>query len=667
MSHLLNLPSKLLARTFFNVDSSSFKSLHHSCRFISQLATDQLFKTVHLQPSKTSQNGLQEILNNPNLRRIPRKIYIDTVDESLNYDDEEEQKWPQGWDNLVPQVKELPRLNAAVLCFDKGFTSDSEDEDYPHYTDFPQTPQFRFHAMHKLFSLLESLRHPIQDLGIRNLQADNPKDPKTLAKMGKVLSGLLSLRLSITSETNDAAPEHDLEYPEIRKFFKELPSTWLSPAAPSLQHLSLCSREYSGFYPDLDLTNLFFPRLKTLSLGNFCFFHDGQIDWILKHGDTLEEIYFDDCAILYDFGMMEENVDACALPRDTLVRREGDESLYGSFEKRWHHIFDLFAEKLPKLRHFRIGRSDWSPDIPFEQERDIKVGLYYNRYMCCYDGWGPSSYMEGEDPKELAKLENEWRPSPECDDEDRAALRKLLAKLGQSVQESYSNGHPGGRIVFHFGGKRITVTKDTLLNQIRPTVYRLELEEPHFGLPGTVIVKQQKDEQEAEFCAEISAYKKLQELQGTVLPTLFGEGSFNGRPALILSEIKGITLREFAKLGETSIEENTLRCCLENAFQELYKYGAEHFDLNLGNFLVCDNVQVVIIDLEEIEFPDRQKAWENSVNLGSVNYLMSRFRDVRYPRRAPSPVLYSMPHTGASDDRSGSEMTGPCYSMELMS
>ncbi|KAJ5941959.1 hypothetical protein N7516_002127 [Penicillium verrucosum] len=299
--------------------------------------------------------------------------------------------------------------------------------------------------MHELFSLLESLRHPIQDLGIRNLQADNPKDPKTLAKMGKVLLGLLSLRLSIASETNDAAPEHDLEYPEIRKFFKELPSTWLSPAAPSLQHLSLCSREYSGFYPHLDLSNLFFPRLKTLSLGNFCFFYDGQIDWILKHGDTLEEIYFDDCAILYDFCMMEENVDACALPRDTLVRREGGESLYGSFEKRWHHIFDLFAEKLPKLRHFRIGRSNWYPDIPFEQERDIKVGLYYNRYMCCYDGYGPSPYMEGEDPKELANLE--WRPSPECDDEDRAALRKLLAKLGQSVQESYSNRHCGGRIV----------------------------------------------------------------------------------------------------------------------------------------------------------------------------------------------------------------------------
>lgn len=146
---------------------------------------------------------------------------------------------------------------------------------------------------------------------------------------------------------------------------------------------------------------------------------------------------------------MEENVDACALSKDTLVRREGDDSLYGSFETRWHHIFDLFAEKLPKLRHFRIGRSNWDFDIPFEQEKDIKVGLYYNRYMCCYDGYGPSPYMEGENPEYIADLETAWRPLPECDDEDRTALRKLLAKLGQSVQENYPKRYSdrGGPIV----------------------------------------------------------------------------------------------------------------------------------------------------------------------------------------------------------------------------
>ncbi|KAJ5204949.1 uncharacterized protein N7498_005828 [Penicillium cinerascens] len=104
-----------------------------------------------------------------------------------------------------------------------------------------------------------------------------------------------------------------------------------------------------------------------------------------------------------------------------------------------------------------------------------------------------------------------------------------------------------------FGDKRINVKKDELLNQLRPTVYRLELEEPRLGLPATVIVKQEKPKREAEFRDEIFAYKRLRELQGTVIPTLFGQGSFNGRPALILSEIGGITLRDLAKLDESSV------------------------------------------------------------------------------------------------------------------
>lgn len=121
----------------------------------------------------------------------------------------------------------------------------------------------------------------------------------------------------------------------------------------------------------------------------------------------------------------------------------------------------------------------------------------------------------------------------------------------------------------------------------------------------------------------------------------FGEGSFNRRQALILSEIEGITLRELAKQVESNIEEETLELSLENAFGESYKLGAEHYDLNLGNFLFCANGQVVVIDLGDIEFHDRQQAWELSLSMGYAYYLMSRFRDVRYPRRPPSPVLYS--------------------------
>ncbi|KAF9250207.1 hypothetical protein CBS147333_7622 [Penicillium roqueforti] len=65
----------------------------------------------------------------------------------------------------------------------------------------------------------------------------------------------------------------------------------------------------------------------------------------------------------------------------------------------------------------------------------------------------------------------------------------------------------------------------------------------------------------------------------------FGEGSFNRRQALILSEIEGITLRELAKQVESNIEEETLELSLENAFGESYKLGAEHYDLNLDSKL----------------------------------------------------------------------------------
>jgi hypothetical protein len=65
--------------------------------------------------------------------------------------------------------------------------------------------------MDAFFLLLTSLQNPVLDLGIRNLQVDNPRDPETLANMAKALRGLRSLCLSIISEHNEAAPEHDLE------------------------------------------------------------------------------------------------------------------------------------------------------------------------------------------------------------------------------------------------------------------------------------------------------------------------------------------------------------------------------------------------------------------------------------------------------------------------
>jgi hypothetical protein len=76
------------------------------------------------------------------------------------------------------------------------------------------------------------------------------------------------------------------------------------------------------------------------------------------------------------------------------------------------------------------------------------------------------------------------------------------------------------------------VKKNKLLDVRRPTVYRLELEEPRHGLPEIVIVKQEKSERSDEFRKEINAYNRLPQLQGNLIPILFWSRLFQRVPGL---------------------------------------------------------------------------------------------------------------------------------------
>ncbi|KAJ5517746.1 hypothetical protein N7453_000168 [Penicillium expansum] len=116
-------------------------------------------------------------------------------------------------------------------------------------------------------------------------------------------------------------------------------------------------------------------------------------------------------------------------------------------------------------------------------------------------------------------------------------------------------------------------------------------------------------------------------LQGTLIPTLFGQGSFNGRPALVLSEIDGITLRQLAKANVH--EKRSWRLNLRKLLRQ-YMSTKLSFGTNLGNFLFRSN--------RELNSPNTCGDWERSVNSGGVGYLMSRFRYMRNPGRSPSPI-----------------------------
>ncbi|KAJ5637466.1 hypothetical protein N7490_007345 [Penicillium lividum] len=221
--------------------------------------------------------------------------------------------------------------------------------------------------------------------------------------------------------------------------------------------------------------------------------------------------------------------------------------------------------------------------------------------------------------------------------------------------------------MFFLNGQPITMEYAKQLHPHRKPVHRLGLESGLFRstIPPsdkTVIVKQRKDGWEKEFGHEEQAYQKLVKLQGIAIPKLYGRGFFNGYPALMLSHVAGTTLYDLAR-NETYIEDRILEKELKGALRQLYEHGAEHWDRKLDNFMFCDNGKVMVVDLEEIQFPSKRGAWEDSVNLGGVHCLMSDFRDIRKPNRPSSPISF---WTTRPDDKGALGTAGPSDPAQLI-
>lgn len=203
--------------------------------------------------------------------------------------------------------------------------------------------------------------------------------------------------------------------------------------------------------------------------------------------------------------------------------------------------------------------------------------------------------------------------------------------------------------MFYLEGQLITAKNTKQLDPRRIYVHRLELESSSFrhNIPSsvkTVLVKQQKDGWEDEFWLEKEVYERLNENQGIMILRLSGQGTFHGIPCLILSDIAGITLHDLAH-NRTEFQEITFQL-LENRLTEslrnLYEYGAENWDQKLDNFLFCDynDNKVMIVDLEEVSFPDQIGDWETNVNLGGVGGLIDDIKGIRDQNYKPSPVRF---------------------------
>ncbi|KAJ6096855.1 hypothetical protein N7486_007601 [Penicillium sp. IBT 16267x] len=192
-----------------------------------------------------------------------------------------------------------------------------------------------------------------------------------------------------------------------------------------------------------------------------------------------------------------------------------------------------------------------------------------------------------------------------------------------------------------------------IVEQVHPRreVYRLKLERNQdlHGLPIVVILKKIKNEWEDEFQQEIKAYEELKSLQGLVIPTFFGQGTFDDCPVLILSEVAGRTLLDVSRRA-SDISTDELRYQLEKAMKALHSYGAEYLNQRLDDFFLCDTGAIMVVDLEQVEFPLALEDWKDSVNYGGVGFLLYLFNDIREWKSRPSPGDFQLAESNTLRD-----------------
>ena len=128
-----------------------------------------------------------------------------------------------------------------------------------------------------------------------------------------------------------------------------------------------------------------------------------------------------------------------------------------------------------------------------------------------------------------------------------------------------------------------------------------------------------------------------------MIPIFYGRGEFDGIAAFVLSEVHGIKIDVLVRSPDCKVSEDLLKTYLENVFGEFSKYSALYRDQKLDNFLLCDEGKVMVVDLEQVEFPAQRRDWHHFINKEGARYLMGDLAYIQRPKRESSPLALWMP------------------------
>jgi hypothetical protein len=440
---MLHIPVELRRHCieFLTHDTETLKTVRLSCKDLSTLASQTLFRTAILNHNEKSPDNFKR-LTNSSLNDLVRHVIINTrghwsTDDPGVQGPTLECEIVDSFVEAIELLSQVEKLEEVELKFSAECQASFWDN------RVAETKHFRERILVPFFGALAKADN-VESLTIKNLQDDMSKEVFESEDFKAVRGRLKKLHLQIATESNDAGPEYDIEMADATGgFTQSLPNYWLKPMTTQLTHLTLWSTECLwGIWPFMDLRKIpTFSRLKSLYLGNLTIAHDWQIDWIVSHKTTLVELVFYDCPIIVALMLNKEHVEInfpnLSQIKHTISKdeKEEDKDYLVEVELRWHHVFDRLREGLPLLRHLAVYRGDWDFRKGFEDRYDLEGNCPHD-YRFFEHGVGPSPWrdedgysfympQDGEDYTEIA--------SPQCDKEDEQAMAALMEIVQQKA------------------------------------------------------------------------------------------------------------------------------------------------------------------------------------------------------------------------------------------
>ena len=414
------IPAELLHHCAEYLDVATLKNFRLASRATSVIGVEYLFHTVVLNFNAESTERFGNVLESVTLRPLVKKIIINGAEGNCEKEwDENYNQIDTPWSLAIPKIAQLPSVCEVEMKFDDECDFDEDD-----YGGYKQSYDYRVYYQ-KLFFAAVAESQNVDSLTIDGLQdraTDNFGSEETCAK---VLGKTKKLALMIVSGSTEPSGQPD--YSSLRSCISwRVPLFWLEPTQAHLTHLTLSVDDEWGVLPFMDVQTIHFPNLKSLALGNYTVAHEMQVNWILRHGATLEELTLSNCAIIYAF----YNFANYDFWEDFVELR--------LIDLRWSDVFAMFKEKLQKLKHFRMANEPSRPtDYMISIQHRLPAMIQTERYKGYKDGGCPTPWMNDISAwaDDYPELEGITPPGEEQDAKDQEALDMLLREIGKSERE----------------------------------------------------------------------------------------------------------------------------------------------------------------------------------------------------------------------------------------